>query len=58
MSSSFTSFADFLAMSGYGKYVWPCFALCFGVVILNAWLAVSALAHAKLEARRRLEMNP
>jgi hypothetical protein len=38
--------------------VWPCMALGFGAVLLNAWLAVRALAAAKLEARRRLEMNP
>lgn len=58
MSSSFASLSDFLAMSGYGKYVWPCFLLGFGVVILNAWLASRSLAAAKLDARRRLEMNP
>jgi heme exporter protein CcmD len=58
MSSSFATFSDFVAMSGYGKYVWPCMLLGFGVVLLNAWLAVRALADAKAEARRRLEMNP
>jgi heme exporter protein CcmD len=55
--SSFASLSDFLAMSGYGKYVWPCMLLGFGVVLLNAWLAVRALADAHREARRRLEMN-
>ena len=44
--SSFESVADFFAMSGYGKYVWPCMLLGFGVVVLNAWLAVRALADA------------
>ena len=56
--SSFDSWADFIAMSGYGKYVWPCMVLGFGVVLLNAWLAVRALATARRDARRRLEMNP
>ena len=56
--SSFATLGDFFAMSGYGKYVWPAFALGFGVALLNAWLATRALAQAKLEARRRLEMNP
>jgi heme exporter protein CcmD len=56
--SSFTTLADFIAMSGYGKYVWPSFALGLGVALLNAWLAIRALANAKKEARRRLEMNP
>ena len=56
--SSFDSWADFFAMSGYGKYVWPCMVLGFGVVLLNAWLAMRALTTAKRDARRRLEMNP
>jgi heme exporter protein CcmD len=54
----FESLSDFLSMSGYGKYVWPSFLLCFGAVLLNAWLASRALANARREARRRLEMNP
>ena len=58
MNTAFANFGDFLAMSGYGQYVWPSFLLGFGVVILNAWLAVRSLAAAKRDARRRLEMNP
>jgi heme exporter protein CcmD len=48
---------EFLAMGGYGKYLWAAFALGFGVVILNLMLALSSLSTAKQEARRRLEMN-
>jgi len=44
-------------MSGYGKYLWPAFALGFGVVILNLMLALNSLASAKQEARKRMEMN-
>ena len=55
--SSFASLSDFLAMSGYGKYVWPCMLLGFGVVLLNVWLAMRSLANARREARRRLEIN-
>jgi heme exporter protein CcmD len=58
VNSAFDSFGDFLAMSGYGEYVWPSFLLGFGVVILNAWLALRSLSTAKQDARRRLEMNP
>jgi heme exporter protein CcmD len=58
MSSSFATLDEFLAMSGYGEYVWPCIGLGVGVVLLNAWLAVRALANARQEARRRMEMNP
>jgi heme exporter protein CcmD len=48
----FESWSEFLAMSGYGRYLWPSFALGFGVVALNA----RALANARREARRRLEI--
>jgi heme exporter protein CcmD len=48
---------EFLSMSGYGVYLWPCFALVIGVIILNVVLARRSLANAKVEARRRLEMQ-
>ena len=49
---------EFLEMGGYGKYLWPAFALGFGVVILNLVLALNSLASAKQDARKRMEMNP
>ena len=49
--------SDFFAMGGYGIYLWPSFALGIGVILLNVFLAVRTLAAAKLEARRRLEMQ-
>ena len=49
--------SEFFSMSGYGIYLWPAFALGFGVVIINLVMAVNSLARAKQEARRRLEMN-
>ena len=48
---------EFLEMGGYGKYLWPAFALGFGVVVLNLMLALSSLASAKQDARRRMEMS-
>jgi heme exporter protein CcmD len=48
---------EFFEMSGYGKYLWPAFALGFGVVILNLMLAWSSLKSAQAQARRRLEMQ-
>jgi len=48
---------EFFAMSGYGKYLWPAFALGFGIVILNLVLAWSSLKSARAQARRRLEMQ-
>ena len=49
--------SEFLSMGGYGVYLWPSFALGFGVVVLNVFLARSSLANAQQEARRRLEMK-
>jgi len=50
--------SEFLSMGGYGKYLWPAFLLGFGIVLLNLVMALSSLANAKQEARRRLEMQP
>ncbi len=49
--------SEFLDMGGYGRYVWPAFALGFGIVVLNVVLALNSLASAKQEARRRLEIS-
>jgi heme exporter protein CcmD len=48
---------EFFAMSGYAQYVWPAFALGFGIVLLNVWLARRAVAQAERDARRRMEMS-
>jgi heme exporter protein CcmD len=48
---------EFFEMGGYGKYLWPSFLLGFGVVVLNWGLAARALASAKQDARRRMEMS-
>jgi heme exporter protein CcmD len=49
--------SEFLAMSGYGKYLWPAFGLGFGIVVLNLVMALSSLSRAKQDAKRRLEMH-
>jgi len=49
--------SEFFFMGGYGKYLWPAFALGFGIVILNLVLAVRSLRDAEKQARRRLEMS-
>ena len=49
--------SEFFAMSGYGQYLWPAFALGFGIVILNLVLAWSSLRSAQAQAKRRLEMQ-
>jgi len=49
--------SEFFDMGGYGKYLWPAFALGFGIVVLNVVLAINSLTNAKQEARRRMEMS-
>ena len=49
--------SEFFAMSGYGIYLWPAFALGIGVVVLNLVMALNALSNARKDARRRLEMG-
>ena len=49
--------SEFFSMGGYGIYLWPSFALGIGVIVLNVVLARRSLAAAKIEARRRLEMQ-
>jgi heme exporter protein CcmD len=49
--------SEFFSMSGYGVYLWPAFALGFGVVIVNLVMALNSLNQAKQEAKRRLAMN-
>jgi len=48
--------SEFLSMGGYGKYLWPAFGLGLGVVVIIFVSALSSLAAAKQEARRRMEM--
>jgi len=49
--------SEFLDMGGYGKYLWPAFALGFGIVVLNLVLALNSLTGAKQDARKRIEMS-
>jgi heme exporter protein CcmD len=44
----------FLAMGGYARYVWPCYALTALVVALNIYWARASLRVACAQARRRL----
>lgn len=44
----------FLAMGGYAQFVWPSFALTFGIVIWNVLAARRSFRQARLEAQRRL----
>jgi heme exporter protein D len=50
------SVQEFLAMSGYGAYVWSCYGLTVLVLIGNAWLARRRLAAALSHAQRRLQV--
>jgi heme exporter protein CcmD len=44
----------FLAMGGYARYVWPCYALTALVVGLNIRWALRSLRAAQSAARRRI----
>ncbi len=41
------SLQDFLAMGGYGSYVWGSFSVVFGLMLLEVW----ALGRREREAR-------
>ncbi|HTB66700.1 MAG TPA: heme exporter protein CcmD [Steroidobacteraceae bacterium] len=57
MMIQFDTMAQFLAMGKYAAYVWPSYGLTLLVVVLNIVWARRLLAHAKIEARRRLAMQ-
>jgi heme exporter protein CcmD len=44
----------FLAMGGYARFVWPCYALAAVAVGLNIRWALRSLRTAQAEARRRM----
>ncbi len=47
--------SEWLAMGGYGAYVWPSYGIFLAVVIGNAWAARAAHRQARRAAQRRLE---
>jgi heme exporter protein CcmD len=47
---------EFLAMGGYGGFVWPSYGLAALVFGWNIWSARSAHGHARLQAERRIAM--
>ncbi|HEU4530316.1 MAG TPA: heme exporter protein CcmD [Steroidobacteraceae bacterium] len=47
------SFAEFLAMGGYGQFVWPAYAVTLIVLIGNVFLARASHRRAVEEALRR-----
>jgi heme exporter protein CcmD len=47
----------FLAMGGYARYLWPCYALTAAVVGLNIRWALHSLRAAQAQARRRISVK-
>ena len=43
---------DFLAMGGYGAFVWPCYALVLGGMAGLAWLSFRKQRRLAQEAQR------
>jgi heme exporter protein CcmD len=48
---------EFIAMSGYGAYIWSAYAIAIGGLVLNIWLARRQQRVALREAKRRLAMR-
>ena len=48
---------EFLDMGGYAAFVWPAYAVTFAVIALNIYWARRALANARRQALRRLEIG-
>lgn len=48
--------SDFFAMGGYARYVWPCYALAFAILVWNFWSARRHHAQALRRAERALAM--
>jgi heme exporter protein CcmD len=46
---------QFLSMSGYGEYVWSCYALTFAVLIWNLAASRRELRRQQLHAKRRVQ---
>lgn len=51
--TSFDSFGEFLAMSGYWAYVWSCFGLTAVVLVLMAWYARRELTQEIVRTKSR-----
>jgi heme exporter protein CcmD len=49
--------SHFLAMGGYAGFLWPAYAATLLVVVLNIAWARRLLARARVDARRRLDMQ-
>jgi heme exporter protein CcmD len=49
--------SHFLAMGGYARYLWPAYGATLLAVVFNIVWAQRLLARAKLDARRRFEMQ-
>jgi len=46
----------FWAMGGYARFVWPCFAFAFAVLVWNLWAARRYHAQARRRVQRALAM--
>jgi heme exporter protein D len=47
---------DFLAMGGYGAYIWSCYGLTAAVLIFMAWRARGELKAEIVRAQRRTQI--
>jgi heme exporter protein CcmD len=48
---------EFLAMSGYGAYVWSCYGLALVVLVFNVWHARRELREQLVKVQRRTQVQ-
>jgi heme exporter protein CcmD len=49
--------SHFFEMGGYAVFVWPAYAVTLAAIVLNVVWARRALARAREDARRRLDLR-
>jgi heme exporter protein D len=55
--NNWNSLADFLAMGGYGLYVWGSYAVTLAVMVLEPWLVRRRARKALRDAHDHQEMS-
>jgi heme exporter protein D len=53
-----TNLSEFLAMGGYGLYVWGSYAVCVLLMVVEPWLARHRHRQALNDAATQTEGNP
>lgn len=57
MNGQFASFAQFVAMGGYGLYVWASYGLALAILLGNVLVPLWQWRRFMIAAQRRLRRN-